>query len=71
MKQKLELAEKLRPKTPKGYPGGVNLKLSLLQKLSNRSTLRVANQLTSEPDCDLKHENNDKVINQTISMKYN
>ena len=52
------IAEKLRPKTPKGVPSSaVKTKLSLRQKLDNRKNLRIGNSLAAEPDCDLIHEN--------------
>jgi hypothetical protein len=56
------IAEKLRPKTPKGVPSnGTKTKLSLRQKFENRKKLRISNSLIPEPDCDLKHEDPSKV----------
>jgi|APSaa5957512535_1039671.scaffolds.fasta_scaffold67267_1 hypothetical protein len=57
---KINLAEKMRPKTPKGCPCGPKIKQSLRQKLQERNKLRVANSLAPEPDCDLDFENDKK-----------
>ena len=65
------IAEKFRPKTPKGIAStGPKSKLSLRQKLENRKKLRISNSLIPEPDCDLKHEDPSKVEAQTISLDY-
>ena len=68
--KQIALAEKFRPKTPVGHPGGRKIKASLLQQLQERQKRRLGNSLSLRPDCDFTNDDPEQEKKQQINLNY-